>query len=636
MNGVQISDEFLDLSADTSVELVLRNPIYADDYIIPGSYSLPFTVPGGDRNEKNARLLKHPDVIENIDARYNIPDTRYWYDGILLKRGKLQVDNTERGDFSLNFLFGLGTVADNFKTAKIRDICNADVVMSASVYTKRVDIICRTTTFPGTYKIIVNGRTYEGTTNAALASAINADATEPRATATYISTPHPVHGAEAPDYFRIEPSILPGDINTQLTITLENVRDPNLYQHIIIDSSTFESEYNDDVLDWLNTNFYLETPLDERMYFPMLRNNNLYEKDDAIFKGRYGSASYDYRLMNAVYDGTGYVLNKPYDSYLVGFGPWNRTSLAPMIRIKWVMDQISTFFGIELEGDFLDDPDYIRGFFYHSNTLDMKVPFLGDVPWLATRRSFNVNEFLPDWTAVDLLKNIQTKFNVAVYYNELTGKIRLQKREPVIQSKVYEDISALSSPASPPKLNTLTGIRLEAERDKDDLLSFDDFYETGDPNLVIKTSLASMPRTSNFKISLNNGIRTSTGVTVLLPESQRPIDQQIPGVLAYYSWKETVGGGNFFYPTADIALTDGESTFDGINGLAEKRWKNYLRFLLKRKLVSIRCDLDIPHINRLDWELKRRFDRSNYLYDTIKVTLTNRRIKQASVDIWTV
>lgn len=639
MNGIQIGDEFLDLSKDTTVELVLRNPIFGDDNVIPGSYSLPFNVPGGEASEKNSRLLKNPDVIENIEAAREVDNVRYWYDGIFLKKGNLQIDNSnELRKYSLNFIFGMSTLADNFKTAKLRDICNENVVITSASYTKRIDIICRTTIFGGhTFKLIVNGRTYSGTTNSAIATAINADTTEPRAKATYIATPHGVYGADSPNYFQLEPFTANNDINVPLTVSLENVYNPDDYDKIIVDASAFEAGYNDPIQDWLNDNFHLETPLDNRMYFPMIRNSNLYS--DKNIKGRFGFVGNDFGIINTVNGTTGYVLNRPYDIDFGGntrFMPFNRTSVAPMISLKWVMDTIAAYFDVEYEGDFLTDVDYLRGFFYHSNTLDFEVPFLGPFNWLATRRSFNINEFIPDWTAIDLFKNLQTRFNIGVYYNESTGKIRLQKREPTIKAYAYDEISHISSPHRPPKLNPVKGIRLEGDKDSDDLLAQDDFYETGESDQVIKTKITGMPAQENTKFSFSEGLDSEVGGILTLPVSQRPISTTIPSVIAFYAWKESVGGGNYDYPTADIHLTDGDFRFNGVSGMAELRWKNYLRFLLKRKLVQIKCEFDIPHINHIDWEKKVRYDRLNYLYDTIKIRLTNRRIEAAEVEMYTV
>jgi hypothetical protein len=623
MNGIQIGDEFLDLSKDTTVDLVLRNPIFGDDNIILDSYSLPFTAPGGDACEKNSRLLKNPDVIENIEASRDIPGVRYWYDGIFLKKGKLQVDNAnERDKYNLNFLFGLATLPDDFKTAKLADICSEVMTLADNAYTKKVSIICRTTTMPGTYTIVINGRPYSATNNNDLAFAINADLTEPRAKAIYVPTPHPDYAAESGNYFTIEPFANADNILTPFTIELEGIltswSDPN----VIIDPSEFEEEYNGPIKDVLDTLFYQATPADSRLFFPMIWNGGLYE--DAKIKTRLGT---HYGVVNAVYSGDGYFMNKPADlEYALNRAGWdsfNGSSLAPMVRLSWVMEEIAEHFGIQYEGDFFDDPDYGKAFFYHSNTLDIEIPFIGStgVNWIASRRSFNLNEFVPDWTALDLFKSLQNRFNLSVYYNERTNKIRFQKRNGIVQSLAYTEISHIASPAAPPKLNQLKGIRIEAEKDSDDKLAVDDFYSTGEPGTTIKTQISGMAAQGTVMSVYS------------LPLSDRRADTSIPGVLAFYQWKDA---GAYDYPSANINLADGDFKFSGVTGLIENRWKSYVNFLLKRKLVTIKCDFDVPDFNRLDWEHKVRFDRLNYLYNTIKIKLTNRRIEAAEVEMYTV
>lgn len=638
MNGIDIAGEFLDTAQDTAVELVLKNPIFADGNVIPGSYSLPFKVPAGNRSEKNSRILKHPDVIESTETQPVIDNVKYWYDGILLKKGKLELgEASEKDSASVSFLFGMAMLAEDFKTAKIRDICNESVVMASGSYTKRIDIICRTNIFPGdTFKITVNGREYSATTNLLLANAINADTTEPRAKATYQASSHPSFPIDSGAYFQLEPYTDADKIATPLTVENDAT---DIFHKVAIDTLDLENAYNLPVENWLNTNFYLSTPLDSRMVFPMIRNRELYE--NKAMKSRGGFAGYDLHLVNAVYSGDGYKLNRVSDFDEVGnprFRPFNRTSISPMIRLQWVLEKISDHFGIDYEGDFLTDPDLARAFFYHSNTLDERIAFLGSYDWIATKRSFNTNDFLPDWTAVDLLKNIGIRFNLAIYYNELSGRIRLQKRDPIIMATNYEEISPLASPAKPPRYNDYTAIRLEAAQDKDDKLSVNDFYETGEAGKLIRTMISGMPAQSSFTLLEGTGLinNNPAGSSMVdIPVSERRDSTDIPGVLAFYEWKESTGSVEYNYPSANIHLEDGDFRFDGPSGLAEARWKNWLRFLLKRKLVSINCTFDLPHINRIDWEQKRRFDRLNYLYESVKVKLTNRRIESAEVEIWT-
>src|SRR5690349_17270335 len=104
MIGIQVGTEFLDLNKETVIDLKLINPIFADDNIIPGSYSLPFTVPGGDVSPKNAALLGSPDVL-SVSTAKKILDAKLYYDGVLYKRGKIKVGKVSGDTISINFSF---------------------------------------------------------------------------------------------------------------------------------------------------------------------------------------------------------------------------------------------------------------------------------------------------------------------------------------------------------------------------------------------------------------------------------------------------------------------------------------------------------------------------------------------------
>jgi hypothetical protein len=634
MNGININGEFIDLFPSTIVELALKNPLFAEGNIIPGSYSLPFAVPIGDNSGKNSRLLQNPQVIENAIIKTQFTNSQLLFDGVLVKRGTIKVSGVDDRKCDLNFVFGLPTVSEEFKTKKLKEVCNDQVVISNTVYTKKIDIICRTAIFAGPFSIIVNGKTYTGNNNTEIAAAINADVSEPRASATYVNAPHPIYNPDAADYLTIQPFTNPNDINSPITVSHVEPSNPDHYQRIIITASEFEQQYNNPVIEWLNDNFYLENPLDERMYFPMIRNTGLYEE-----KIKYRFNIYDFNFVNAVYSDSGYVLNRPID---VDFGgntrsfPFNRTSIAPFIRVKWVIEKMADFFGVGIEGDFISDPDLAKAFFYHSNTLDIRIPFTGATDWIACRRSFNISEFIPDWTFVDLLKNLQSRFNLAVTFNDKTSRLRIQKRDPIVKTNIYKDISSISSPTI--KSDPIgSSVLLEASRDEEDQISVEDIYLYGENDSVdipIKTSISRMPSQDEFRVSGGTGITEEGGNVYDLPLSVRRLSTAIPKcVFGFYAWKVA---GSVDFPSANINLSGGDFRFSGEDGMAENWWKFYLRFLKRRRRVSIKCDFQLGDLINIDWELKRRFDRVNYLIESIDVKLTPQGIPQSNVTLLSV
>jgi hypothetical protein len=616
MIDFKIGTEYLDLPPDAKMRLVLNNPIFADGSLVPGDYSLPCEIPVGENSPKNTRILKSPQVIENNRGQRIFKNAVFMFDGCKIAKGDLNVTDVNDRKTSTNFLFGINALAKDFKSVKIRDICNDTVVISSNDFTKRVDIILRTNIFSGPFKVIVNDREYTGNNAHDMAVAINADTDDPRASAHYYSSAHPRYTPDASDYLTVQPYYNGNDIKTPFTVVIDD------YDKIVLDTVDFETEYCTPIKNWLNTNFYRSVPLDARMYFPMMYNSKLYEPGVKNFFG--SPTGVDYNFINTVFSSSGYDLSRTLTTN--GATPFNTTSITPCIRLSWVLDRIASAFGIGLEGDFFADPDIDKAFFYHSNNLDVRVPFIGKVDWLACRRSFNTNEFLPDITAVDLLKSLQNRLNLCLYYNQKTRKLRMQKRDPVIKTPGYKDITSSTSTAGKIELNATVNVRLQAVKDTDDQIAVDDFYESGpQADVIIPTEISGMAAQQDVRVG-GGGLRN-------MPVSARPFSTKIPVVLAFYEWKIS---GSVHYAGANIALSDGDFKFSGVNGLAAKRFGSYVRFLLRRKRISFTAKFPLGFITSLDWEQKVMVARQKYLIEKIEVPFSQQGIEDAEVTLLTV
>lgn len=640
MIGIEVNGEFLDLFPDTRINLKLINPIFGDNNIIPGSYTIPFDIPGGDTSPKNARILKNPDVIENPEARINQIATLY-FDGVKYKKGTLSTVQAGKKRITCKFTFGIATISEDIKTTRITEICDESVVMASNSFTKQIYVECLVVPNAAdpstTSSITINGTTYEATdqsiggvvkingefiavpgggadiatTNKAFVIIINDNTDDPR-----------VFAANSGSGFTIQPLYNPGVLESVLTLDFPKEQ----ATHWDIDASTFEDAYNNSIITFLN-NYLSATPADDRIRFPMKKNLSLY-KDEKI-KYRFGF--FDFNLINYNYAGS-YVLNKVKDSSNSNLRPFNRTSVAPAITLKWVLEEIATYFGIDYEGDFFDDPDYPKIVFEHSNTLDIRIPFIGSVDWIATRRSFNVNEFIPNLTVTDLLKAIQSCINVAIYLNEKTGALRFQLREPILDSTTAEDITPLCSPTPGPNLEVEEGIRLERTTDSNELTAIADVFEVGTSSKKIEMKVNSLFVLESTKVSPDIGIGAASALSFELPLSKRSLDTGIPLTFIFYALKNN---GTFNYATANIHLADGDFTLPGANGLALKRWKSFLTFLLNRKSIPVDIDYQIRHLIDIDWEKKYTFDRVKYLINSLDVTFTMRGVESTRAELYT-
>ena len=104
-------------------------------------------------------------------------------------------------------------------------------------------------------------------------------------------------------------------------------------------------------------------------------------------------------------------------------------------------------FEFEFDGDFWEDSRLDYTLVWNTTALDTVQKYIQGQPFNLWRRSFNINELVPDITVVDFLRLLQAddSFNLAVYYNEITKKVRLSYRENIAKDIVYDDITSKSS-----------------------------------------------------------------------------------------------------------------------------------------------------------------------------------------------
>lgn len=621
MIGIEVAGEFLDLYPDTRINLKLINPIFADGNVIPGSYSIPFTVPGGDSSPKNARLLKNPDVVENQEADPRL-SANIWFDGIRYKTGKIKIDIGGNSQTSITFRFGLTTISEDFKKLKLRDLVSEVIDMAPShTYTKKVFLAARTTTYGGTFNINVNGKVYSGASNSAIAAAINADVEEPRARATYIAS---VLDPGATDHFSLENYDDPNNVLAPLEIDLP---ESESWARWFIEADDFEADYNGPIQTWLN-DYHSATPSSTKLRFGLVKNSGLFTADKTE-PGRGGLIAFSSPFINLA-DADDFLLNRPVSNG--SFNPRNYTSIVPFVRLRHLIDRIKTI--VDIEGDFETYTDLDEAVIIHSNALDTPIQFIGTFKWLATRTVFNINEFVPDITVVDFLKGLQTRFNIAVYFNERTNKIRMQSRDAILADDNFTEISNLCAKKQRVtyELNP-SGIRLIAAGDNDDKLSIEDSFEIGNPDTEIVSPISgfNQQEAHNPHIFRRWLITSLTSKAFESIVTDREFNTKIPFTIGFYEYRSSLDTSAIDYPTIVKDSPSGPFTF---TGLAETRWKKYLRFLFNRKGLPVDVQFEIRHLLEIDWEKKYTFDRVKYLIASLDITLTMRGIEPIKSELY--
>lgn len=622
MIGLKVNGEFLDLYPGTTINIKFRSPLFAEDNIIPGSYSFPFNIPCGDVSPKNDRILDHPGEVTRHIRKKAYSDVYLYFDSNHLKKGNLIIDKVQNGIASGNLSFGLATISEELKTVLVKDIIAEEVVLTATTYTKKVQIKANTT---GTLKLTVNGKDYEALSQSSLADAINANDEPPLAKATYYES-----GWYANDgkYVEIEPVSNPTDLETPLEVSQPNGNDPN--DLTIIARDNVEG-YMQEIADAVNL-YLSDTPPDDKIRFPVVFNQAISPLWTPADPGEQRTRKLPDILLNNQNNDTTALLkinnypNETIDVVNKTFYAANYTSLAPFLKLKHVIESIVSYFNISIEGDFLQTEDYNKALLYPATSLDSKQLYIGSKEFIFWKPSFNLSELVPqDLKAIDLLKALQTRYSLAIYFDEERKLLIINTREQILSDKTYTDITGLSSPIQSLAENYIEGIRLNSEMEKDDQYALLDVYSVGAKDeLVINTPISGIQSTFDFPEVPQVNIPTPI-------KSLRFIFEN--GIVTE---SKTIGGRSTLTVVYYSATKDLPGYTNTFAGLYPAYWKNYVRWLMRRRKVQLECRLNFNEIFNLSWERKYRIGGVNYLINEVNVTLEQNGIYPADLELYTV
>jgi hypothetical protein len=325
---------------------------------------------------------------------------------------------------------------------------------------------------------------------------------------------------------------------------------------------------------------------------------------------------------------------------LVHFYPLNLNGIHPFIMMKFVFDKIAQYFDFEWEGDFYESIAFEKMLVWNPNNLDHYQEFLGTQPFQFWKRSFNLKDLVPDMSVREFLKAVQSRYNLGIYTNEKTGKIKIVKREPIAKDRTYTDITNLSGRIGPFDDLSVSGFKLSSKIEKDDKKAIEDFYVVGDGEIDLESELSGISNT----FSISNAQRPYITGTVTGPWVTQSQDSDFEFRVFYYDG--AFFNGSLFYPKASIhhwlnpdnTSLDYYETFAGDNGalgLYEKFWKRWLLYEQRRKVVPLEINYMLGELKHFDWELKRRFDRNNYLVKSLEFTLTNTGLSTCKAELYT-
>lgn len=604
MIAIQIGDEYLDLPPNQRINVQLNNPLFNEDNLSPGSFSYTFDVPVGDASPKNERLLQNPSKAEAVGKKKKF-DAKLLFDDVVIQTGKLVRRGGKNNRATCNFTFGAITkLTEEFRNKKLREVMDETITIDSSSIPKKIYIK------PGTagaspYSILVNDRRYENATLAGLATDITNDTSEPRATATLITVGATPLGMVQP-FIEITPTTNPNDPLSPLSVKPTEPNGNGTFGYIWYVEAFDFSTYNTAFTDFLS-DYWTATPANDKVRFPFFFNDNLHGE---VFSPIYAAAGIGMKLTNFInaHNGAGLVLNNAHTG--TPFRVENKNSLQPFVLLEYVLDQIASHFGFTWGGNWKST--MTQALIDNSTPLDVPMDFIGDRKFIFWRRSFNINELVPDWTVLDFMKALQSRYNLSVVLNERTQVIEVNKREPVARSYAYKDISAQAGIVTADEDLSVDGMTYNTDIDKTDGYALPDDYVFGNGEGKMKVMCSGLPGDSSvgtvdFEVGTING-----------PLISRKANEKFGLRLFYYNgW---VSNGTFSYARASTNTTWNE-TLAGVNGIVANFFEYWMRQACTRQSYDLEVFVTLQDLRGLDWQQKLRYDRSLYLYKSINIEL---------------
>jgi hypothetical protein len=261
-----------------------------------------------------------------------------------------------------------------------------------------------------------------------------------------------------------------------------------------------------------------------------------------------------------------------------------------------------------MEGDFYELLETEDILIDNNQTLDLLQDFIGNNKFAFWRRSFNLNEFVPDMSVVDFFKGLQSRYNLAIYYNDNSRKVRMQMRETMAKGYTYDDITSICSPVDGIDDQRVAGYVLRTKKESSDDFSVEESFTIGDAEAEQPILCGRIQRVQS-KI-VDGGVLTG-------PYVSRKNAEEFG--LRVFHYKGIQSNGAYNFP----------------NNLYTKFWQYWGMFDQNRLIVKLKVNFPLRRLLYFNWELKRRFDRSNYIVKSLDIRITNGGIEVTNAELAT-
>jgi hypothetical protein len=606
MLQIEVENEFLDLPVDFAPEFNRFSPVFQTEGVIKDDYTFPIPLPHTDRN---ARILGNPGVIENETSFRPRFTAKLWWNGMPRITGQIRISKVDSDrTISVYFAYGLSEISVDFRTRSLRDIMDEEIVIHNTNFDKSI-VLWYIGISGDLAEITINGKAYSESTVADLIDAINDD---------------PDQSASAEDVSVVIESltftyvkIIPGSanelepFNIQLPRPAINAVTEQLRPIWEAVTPTFTTTYSDTYKDFVDN--YRGVDPDRKLRFLTYANFNGFDNDSNIK---------DFPLVNG-YNADGLLRNflRGYQVFLPNTDEVrivNQTSLAPQVTIRYILEKIEIYYGIKIIFPMTAENTDGELVLLSPMTLDVPLKYFNDQKLIFYRRSFNINEFVPDIPVNDFLKALQS-IGFYITYDPVLKIVEFKEKQPIVRSPRYFDLKNNYSDLFEVVNFQKEGVTLSHESDPDDTFIQDTFSPySGNYNQVfgagekkINTRI-SVPHYDGFAPFPSDIIATS-GVVVSM--QRKPEFKSVK--LAYQEYTEDTLT-TFVVNGQSLAW---ESQLNFTDGLWEQYWKDWI--VMEDNTTTCKATLYMREdwIWNPEWTIKYLIDRNKFLVKSFTVSL---------------
>jgi len=361
--------------------------------------------------------------------------------------------------------------------------------------------------------------------------------------------------------------------------------------------------------------YFTATPPNDVVRFPMFYNEGVY--DDQQHFTRF----VNYNLSESLKPN----LIPEYSSILLLESvAFNYNSLCPCVKLSHVFEEIENYFGFEFEGNFIESDFYAKALIHNTKYLDLPIRFLNDKPIIFYKSKFNVSEHLPDMKVADFLKALQSRFNLAVYFDEIRKKVVIKFRNPIVGLTKYIDLTKISSTPKLKEASCKKGLQLKSDANEDDPFSLPDSKKVDD---IIEIDINTKALHASQYIKKYDEL--------YLYEYELPafsVDQKAKDLrLIFAAPTRPITGIADTYYSALIEEANKGYFFESIYA---EYWDQYVRFLLNRRTVKAMAEMQMPELLALNFESKFRIGEINYFIKELDVTFNMQNIEVAKLELY--